>query len=78
MKHMNRRWLSCGILRIMPGACSRASHSVTTNSAASLRVDSSSASASAMVIIVSNTVLRLLRTNLGWISASSMKHSSAS
>ena len=47
-RQWNRRATSAGSLRIMPGAFSRASHSVTRNSAASWRVLSSSCSASAI------------------------------
>ena len=47
-RQWKRRATSAGSLRIMPGAFSRASHSVTRNSAASCRVLSSSCSASAI------------------------------
>lgn len=47
-RHSKRRATRWGALRIMPGAFSRASHSVTRNSAASCRVLSSNCSASAI------------------------------
>ena len=49
-RHWNRRASCCGSLRIMPGAFSRASHSVTRNSVASCLVLSSSSVASDICI----------------------------
>lgn len=47
MVHLKSVSVKVGSLRIMPGAFSRASHSVTRNSAASWRVPESSPSVSA-------------------------------
>mmetsp|Transcript_12792 Transcript_12792/g.38563 ORF Transcript_12792/g.38563 Transcript_12792/m.38563 type:complete len:454 (+) Transcript_12792:1370-2731(+) len=67
-----------GSLRIIPGALSRASHSVTRNSAASWRVASSSASAPAICSIAATTSASWRRKNRGCASAISINISRAS
>jgi len=64
MRHLNSLWFICGSLRIMPGAFSRASHSVTKNSAASCLVLSTKASASA--ICITGMTLRDMATHQFW------------
>mmetsp|Transcript_8395 Transcript_8395/g.20936 ORF Transcript_8395/g.20936 Transcript_8395/m.20936 type:complete len:203 (-) Transcript_8395:777-1385(-) len=74
----NRLDAKVGSLRTMPGALSRASHSVTRNSAASDRVAASSCSARATLIIAPTTSTRERRRKRGCDSATSMNISMAS
>mmetsp|Transcript_32926 Transcript_32926/g.72731 ORF Transcript_32926/g.72731 Transcript_32926/m.72731 type:complete len:396 (-) Transcript_32926:463-1650(-) len=78
MQVSNRLPAKLGSLRIMPGALSRASHRVTRNSAAMVRVAASRLSARVTLIMALTTWSRLLRRKRGWYSATSMNISSAS
>ncbi len=78
MRQLKRRSGSCGRRRIMPGAFSRASHSVTRNSTASVRMPDSSESDSATCSMALTMSTSCLRRKRGFSSASSMNSSSAS
>mmetsp|Transcript_3126 Transcript_3126/g.7240 ORF Transcript_3126/g.7240 Transcript_3126/m.7240 type:complete len:290 (+) Transcript_3126:978-1847(+) len=77
-RQLKSRGTKLGSLRIMPGARSRASVSVTRNSVARCRVPSSRSLCSATVSMASTTWLRCLRTKRGSFSASSTNMPSAS
>ena len=77
-RQLNSLGTKSGSLRIMPGARSRASVSVTKNSHARWRVPSSKSSCVATVIIASTTCVRCFRTNRGSLPASSTNKPSAS
>mmetsp|Transcript_11530 Transcript_11530/g.34147 ORF Transcript_11530/g.34147 Transcript_11530/m.34147 type:complete len:342 (-) Transcript_11530:896-1921(-) len=78
MSISNRLGTKLGSLRIIPGAFSRASHSVTRNSAASWRVASSSCSARAIWSTACTTSTSCLRRKRGCASATSIRTSSPS
>mmetsp|Transcript_2993 Transcript_2993/g.9200 ORF Transcript_2993/g.9200 Transcript_2993/m.9200 type:complete len:200 (+) Transcript_2993:2235-2834(+) len=79
LSRMLHSWpIYCGILRIMPGAFSRCSQSVTMNSMARWRTPSSNFSSAAMVSMAWHTGSSCLRRKRGSVPATSTSMSSAS